>query len=105
MKRTLLMTVAAVSLLASAPSYAQTTVIEISPEQRTTIREHVVRERIPAATIPGEVRVGVVLPGTVELAPVPDTWGPSVRRYRYVHWNNHVVLVEPSSRRVIQIID
>src|SRR5262245_40120156 len=105
MKRSVVMAVAAVSLLASVPSDARTTGIEISPEHGATIREHVVRERIPAATIPGEGRVGVVLPGTVELAPVPDTWGPSVRRYRYVHWNNHVVLVEPSSRRVIQIID
>lgn len=105
MKRTLLVTVAAASLLASASSFAQTTVIEISPEQRTTIREYVVRERVPVATIPGEVRVGAVLPGTVALAPVPDAWGPTVRRYRYVHWNDHVVLVEPSSRRVIQIID
>jgi Protein of unknown function (DUF1236) len=104
MKRSLLMAVAAASLLASTPSFAQT-VIELSPDQRTTIREYVVRERVPAARIPGEVRVGVALPADIELAPVPETWGPSVRRYRYVHWNDRVVLVEPSSRRVIQIID
>jgi Protein of unknown function (DUF1236) len=104
MKRSLLMAVAAASLLASTPSFAQT-VIELSPDQRTTIREYVVRERVPAARIPGEVRVGVALPADIELAPVPETWGPSVKRYRYVHWNDRVVLVEPSSRRVIQIID
>lgn len=105
MKRSLLMTTVAVSLLASAPSFAQTAVIEISPEQRTTIREYVVRERVPAARIQGQISVGAVLPADVELVAVPETWGPSVRRYRYVHWNDRVVLVEPSSRRVVQIID
>jgi hypothetical protein len=104
MKPSLLMTVAVVSLLGTAPSFAQT-VIELSPDQRTTIREHVVRERVPAARIPGEVRVGVALPADVDLVAVPETWGPSVRRYRYVHWNDRVVLVDPSSRKVIQIID
>ena len=64
-----------------------------------------VRERVPVDTIPGEVRVGMALPADIALVAVPETWGPSVRSYRYVHWNNRVVLVEPSSRRVIQIID
>ncbi len=105
MKRSLLITVAAVSLLATTPSFAQTTVIELSPDQRTTIREYVVRERVPVATIPGEVRVGMALPAGIDLVAVPEIWGPSVMRYRYVHWNNRVVLVEPSSRKVIQIID
>ena len=105
MKRGLLITTVTVSLLASAPSFAQTAVIELSPEQRTTIREYVVRERVPAATIRGEIRVGAPIPADVELVAVPETWGPSVRRYRYVHWNDRVVLVEPSSRRVVQIID
>ena len=46
-------------------------------------------------------------PGVVEvrLTAVPDTWAPTVRRYRYIHWNDKVVLVEPSSRRVVYIID
>src|SRR5262245_34598298 len=105
MKRSLLIAVAALALSAGSQSFAQTTVIELSPEQRTTIREYVVRERVPAAAIRGEVRVGGVLPADVQLVTVPDTWGPSVRRYRYVHWNDRVVLVEPSSRRVVQIID
>ena len=105
MKRSLLITVAAVSLLATTQSFAQTAVIELSPDQRTTIREYVVRERVPVATIPGEVRVGMALPPGIDLVAVPETWGPSVMRYRYVHWNNRVVLVEPSSRKVIQIID
>jgi uncharacterized protein DUF1236 len=105
MKRTLLAAVAALAVSAGTQAYAQTAVIEFSPEQRTVIRQHVVRERVPAVTIQGDVRVGAALPADVELVTVPETWGPEVRRYRYVHWNNRVVLVEPGSRRVIQIID
>jgi hypothetical protein len=30
---------------------------------------------------------------------------PTVRSYRYFRWNDDVVLVDPTSRRVVQIID
>jgi hypothetical protein len=36
---------------------------------------------------------------------VPADWGPTVSKYRYVYHDNNVVLVEPSSRRVVHIID
>jgi hypothetical protein len=49
--------------------------------------------------------VGATLPADVELVAVPDDWGPDLRRYRYVYTNDHVVLVEPSSRRVVQIVE
>ena len=50
------------------------------------------------------VAAGATLPGSVELLATPGDWGPEVTQYRYVY-SDHVVLVEPSSRRVIQIID
>jgi hypothetical protein len=105
MKRSLLAAVAVLSVCAGTQTFAQTAVIEFTPEQRTIIRQHVVKERVPSATIRGEVRVGAALPAEVELVAVPDTWGPSVRRYRYIHWDNKVVFVEPSSRKVVHIID
>jgi hypothetical protein len=37
----------------------------------------------------------------VEVAP----WGPALTKYRYVYWNNQVVLVEPSSWKVIHVIN
>jgi hypothetical protein len=40
-----------------------------------------------------------------EAASPPADWGPSVSNYRYVYSDNHVYFVEPSSRRVISIID
>ena len=104
MKRSLLAAIAALSICSVTPSFGQV-VIDLSPEQRTVIREHVVRERVPAVRIQGDIRVGASLPADVELVAVPDAWGPSVRRYRYVHWNDKVILVEPGNRRVVQIID
>jgi hypothetical protein len=80
-------------------------VLEIAPEQRTRIKEYVVQEHVRPAPLRERIAVGAVLPTDVELAAVPETWGPSLRPYRYVYWDNHVVLVEPSSRKVVEIIE
>ena len=107
MKRLILASVAALAFLTPVPSYAQTTgvAVEIAPDTRTRIKQYVVEEKIAPATITERVTVGATLPADVELHAVPQAWGPSVSRYRYVYYNDDVVLVEPSSRRVIQIID
>jgi uncharacterized protein DUF1236 len=112
MTRTSLATAALLALL-SAPAFAQTTVVTpepgatvtIAPEQRTRIKEYVVQQRVRPARIEERVTVGGTLPADVELSAVPSDWGPSVSRYRYVYSNDRVMLVDPSTRRVIQIID
>ena len=101
MKRVLLAT-AAVVLLAG-PVMAQTVVI--APEQRQVIKEYVVKEKVRPHKLQSRVTVGATLPADVELAPVPETWGPSFRSYRYVYTGDDVVLVDPSSRRVVDVID
>jgi hypothetical protein len=106
MKKMLIAGTAAMAILASGQILsAQTTTIEIAPEQRTRIKEYVVKEKVKPVTVKERISVGATLPADVELVAVPETWGPSVSKYRYVYSDNHVVLVEPSSRRVVQIID
>jgi hypothetical protein len=106
MRQMLIAGAAAVAVLAGSEILsAQTTTIEIAPEQRTRIKEYVVKEKVRPVTVKERVSVGATLPADVELVAVPETWGPSVSKYRYVYSDNHVVLVEPSSRRVVQIID
>jgi hypothetical protein len=105
MKRTIIGGVAAFAILAASQAIAQSVNITIAPEQRTKIKEYVVKEKVKPAKIEQRVTVGTVLPADVELAPVPDTWGADLGRYRYVYTNDNVVLVEPSSRRVIQVIE
>ena len=102
MKREILATAIVLTLSGSAV-LAQTVVIE--PEQRTRIREYVVKQKVPRVTVRERYRVGTTVPADVELRDVPEDWGPSVRRYRYYHTDAGVHFVDPESRRVIYDID
>ena len=114
MKRTLLAgaAVLALSLPACAHSTTITTeapragaTVTIAPEQRTKIKQYVVQQKVKPMTVEKRVTVGATLPADVELHSVPADWGPGLSSYRYVYSGDDVVLVEPSSRRVIQVID
>jgi hypothetical protein len=76
----------------------------IAVDQRPAFREYVVRERVPTYTIPDRVVVGGVLPDAgVTTYDVPQTY--AVTPYRYTVVNGQTVLVEPRSRRIVQVID
>lgn len=76
----------------------------IAVEQRPAFRDYVIRERVPTHTIPDRVVVGAVLPETgVTYYDVPQSYG--VTPYRYTVVNGETVLVEPRTRRIVQIID
>jgi hypothetical protein len=90
-------------ILAGGAAIAQTVVID--PDQRTVIREYVVKEKVKPVTIKERITVGSTLPADVVLTPVPEPWGASVKPYRYVYWDNRVVLVDPPSRRVVHIVE
>ena len=82
---------------------AETVVIE--PEQRTVIRDYVVKERVAPVRVKERIAVGATLPADVELRSVPSTWGPKLSKYRYIYSDNHVYLIEPSNRTIVQIIE
>jgi hypothetical protein len=76
----------------------------ITVDQRPAFREYVVRERVPNYAIPERVIVGGVLPETgVTYYDVPQTYG--VMPYRYTVVNGRTVLVEPRSRRIVQVVE
>jgi hypothetical protein len=76
----------------------------ISSDMRPAFRQYVVRERIPEFTISERVVVGGVLPETgVTYYDVPQTYG--ITPYRYTVVNGSTVLVEPRSRRIVQVVD
>ena len=82
----------------------ETDPIGIVPDQRPAFREYVVRERVPTYTIPERVVVGGVLPEAgITYYDVPQTYGPTT--YRYTVVNGQTVLVEPRTRRVIQVVE
>jgi hypothetical protein len=107
-------TIAAIALGASNSSFAQGVGVQVgpvgagisfAPEQRTRIKEYVVKERVAPVTVRERISVGAKLPADVELRTVPTDWGPSVSKYRYVYSDNNVYLVEPSTREVVTVID
>ncbi|RWE66017.1 DUF1236 domain-containing protein [Mesorhizobium sp.] len=74
----------------------------ITPEQQTVVREYVQRHPLASISLLGvELNVGSTLPETVELHPidVPDV------EYRYVVVDDRTVLVDPGTRRIVQVID
>jgi Protein of unknown function (DUF1236) len=76
----------------------------IAVDQRPAFREYIIRERVPSYTIPDRVIVGGVLPETgVTYYDVPQTYG--VTPYRYTVVNGQTVLVEPRTRRIVQVVE
>jgi hypothetical protein len=76
----------------------------IAIDQRPAFREYIVRERVPTYTIPDRVIVGGVLPEAgITYYDVPQTFGATP--YRYTVVNGRTVLVEPRSRRIVQVVE
>jgi hypothetical protein len=76
----------------------------IAVEQRPAFREYIVRERVPNYTIRDRVVVGTGLPETgVTYYDVPPRFGAST--YRYTVVNGETVLVEPRTRRIVQVVE
>lgn len=73
-------------------------------DQRPRFREYVVRERRPSYRYREEVRVGTVLPEQgVTYYDVPAEYG--ARGHRYTIVNDRPVIVEPRSRRIVEIVE
>jgi hypothetical protein len=76
----------------------------IAVDQRPAFREYIIRERVPNYTIPDRVIVGGVLPETgVTIYDVPQSFG--VTPYRYTVVNGRTILVEPRTRRIVQVVE
>jgi uncharacterized protein YcfJ len=76
----------------------------LSAEQSQQVRQYVVRNHRPSVRVQERVVVGEDLPRNVELYEVPADVGVRTE-YRYSVVNDHTVLVDPRTRRIVQIID
>lgn len=96
-----------------APSWAQsttttTTTTTITPDQETTIYRTITHEQVAVQPPPPDwaPTVGVEVPAQVQLYDMPSTVDvPTVRSDRYTVIGGHVVLVDPSTHRVVRIIE
>lgn len=101
-------------LLAAGAALAQTNVTTtttrqvVTPDQEKTIYTTITRQQsasIQAPPADWSPSVGVVVPQTVELYPVPASINvPAVRTERYTMVNHNVVLIDPDTRQVVRII-
>ena len=115
MKRVLLGAAAAAVLLSGlSAAQAQTTItrettttpgsqVQLSPTVRTKMRAYVVQHRHPSVTIQDRVVIGTVLPPGGQFYVFEGIEG--VGPYRYAYVNDAPVLVDPGSRRVIEVFE
>jgi hypothetical protein len=93
---------------AAAPAPAANKVT-FTEQQREVIRKRTSATQRPATTGSGSARIAIEqeVPATIELQEFPAeivTEVPAVKTYRYYQQDNDVVVVDPTQRRVIEII-
>lgn len=73
-------------------------------DERPRFRSYAVEQHRPSYTYSEDVRTGVVLPEAgVTYYEVPQEYG--VRDYRYTVVNGRTVLVDPRTRRIVEVIE
>lgn len=76
----------------------------IADSTRPQFRTYVVEQRLPSYSYAEPVVVGATLPEQgITYYEVPAQYGAT--QYRYTVVNNRTVLVEPRTRRVVQVIE
>ncbi|RDJ23794.1 DUF1236 domain-containing protein [Bosea caraganae] len=74
-------------------------------DQTPRFRTYVVEQRVPSYSYDDPVAVGSVLPRDgVTYREVPREYG-TASEYQYTVVNNRVVLVDPQTRRIVQVIE
>ena len=76
----------------------------LSAPQSARVQQYVVMQGAPSAYVQDQVVVGTPVPRTVSSYPVPADVGVNTQ-YRYSVLNERTVLVDPHTRRVVQVIE
>lgn len=83
--------------------------LTFAPEHGAMLRQHATSEHFAPVHDPAiHAEIGAVVPGSVELHPLPDalvTQLPAARSYRYTIIGNHPVVVDPGSHRIVHVGD
>lgn len=74
--------------------------IGAAAEPPAEVRSYVIQERRPSVRVEREVVVGEPLPSNVQLYTIPNN-----NAYEYTVVNDRRVIVEPRTRKVIQVIE
>lgn len=74
----------------------------IADENAPRFRTYVIEQHHPSVAYSGDVIVGTTLPNTVTMYDVPPDY--HVTTYKYAVVNDRVVLVDPTTYRVVQVL-
>lgn len=80
----------------------------LAPDKQAKIRDQVARSKLESAMLPGPASVGMAVPTSVALHALPEdsvTELPTVTAYHYFVAGGRIAIVDPVSRRVVQLID
>jgi hypothetical protein len=93
----------------SSTSSATAPVVNLTQQQRTEIRQTVINggNAPRVSSVNFNIGVGVVVPQTVNFAPLPPTIvsiHPDWRGYYYFVYAEEIIIVEPGSRRIIAVL-
>jgi len=82
--------------------------VSLTTEQKTTIRNTVISSGPRVASVNFDINVGVVVPRTVRVAPVPVTLveiQPAWRGYMYFVYADEIIIVEPRTLKIVAVLE
>jgi hypothetical protein len=82
--------------------------VSLTTEQKTTIRNTVITSGPKVSSVNFAVKVGIVVPRTVRVAPVPATLveiQPAWRGYMYFIYEDEIIIVEPRTLRIVAVLE
>ena len=80
----------------------------LAPDKQARIRDQVARSKLESAMLPRPAEVGMTVPASVALHALPEdsvTELPTVTAYHFFVAGERIAIVDPSTRRVVQLID
>jgi hypothetical protein len=80
----------------------------LEPDKQAMVREQVTRTNLQPAKLSEPAKIGMVVPKSVPLQSLPEdavTEVPKVTAYSFFVAGDRIAIVEPASRRIIQLLD
>jgi hypothetical protein len=82
--------------------------VSLTAEQKTTIRNTVINTGPKVTNVDFDVKVGVVVPRTVRVAPLPRTIvdiQPAWRGFMYFVYADEIIVVEPGTLKIVAVLE
>lgn len=83
--------------------------VNLTTEQRTTIRKEVLTDRAPrVSNVNFDVHVGTVVPRTVHVVEVPETLiriHPQWRGHRYFVYNDEIIIIDAHTMKIVAVLE